>query len=99
MNHEQRFLVIGFCDAAWKVHGTQITYFEEPDRIELDHIPSSDHLRSYAMGKGLWPSKKYGSSADICNPVYYVVRDGLEYCNCRFCFPSTEVIDNRAAPQ
>ena len=90
-NHPQRFKILGFFDAPLKAHGKeQITYFHSLDQYEADHIPSQEKLSLYARFKGYTPRD------GKCEPIYEIIGEGLEYCNCLDCFPSGgEVTDNR----
>lgn len=96
MLHPQKFLVIGFCDASHKWHGTwQNTYFAVEHQFVADHIPSEAQMKEYAEPLGYFPSGIQGATRDKCRPVYHHVGEGLEYTSCMTCFPNREVTDNR----
>lgn len=99
MTHPQKFLVIGYCDSAWKQRGTEdITFSRDEHQFVSDHIPTQVDLKAHAMRHQYWPSRKPRADSGCCQPIYTQIGDGLDYTACTACFPNREVTDNRIGP-
>jgi hypothetical protein len=93
--HPQRFRVIGYCDVPGKFAGTdECTHFTPEQCFEAAHIPRPEAMRAAAVERGYKPV-----AGGPCDPIYFIVGDGLDYTRCQTCRPDSELIDNRNAPK